>query len=146
MSFPNLICWWEKLVKPNVRKFYILQGKEYKKLQCGLVTYLEAQLRKQYEIVYKTGITNYNEIQSIKMEIESHRQEKVVGVEIRSRVQDSLSNEKISKYLIAKHKEISQNKIVHTMTDNNGLELTTFAEIQTHATDFYKNFILRKRL
>ena len=98
----------------------------------------------QYEMANETGLTNYSEIQSTRMEMDSHRQNRKVGVKVRRRVQDSLSNEKISKYLIAKQKEISQNKIVHTMTDNNGLELTTFAEIQTHATDFYKILYCKK--
>ena len=102
-------------------------------------SFSEFQLRKQYEISNQAGITNYNEIRSIKVEIDSHRHKIAIGVKVRSRVQDSLSEECISKYLIAKQKEIAQKKIIHTMTDDNGVHLTSFCDIQNHITRFYKN-------
>lgn len=40
-SFPNIIMWWEESVKPNMKKFYIQQGKEMKRLQYGFIQYLE---------------------------------------------------------------------------------------------------------
>ena len=34
--FPNLILWWESLAKPQIKQFYINQGREEKKLNKGL--------------------------------------------------------------------------------------------------------------
>ena len=48
-SFPDAICWWEEMAKPNIKRFYIQQGKENKKMQYGLINYLELKLRKHYE-------------------------------------------------------------------------------------------------
>ena len=134
-SFSNVISWWEELVKPNIKKFYIQQGKENKRLQYGLINYLETKLRKQYEIANVTGTSNYNEIQSIKSQIESYRQKLAIGVKVRSRIQDTMANENISKFLIAKQKEIAQNKIIHTIEDQNGTVLSNFTEIQSHVSD-----------
>ena len=120
-SFPNAVNWWEELVKPNIKKFYIQQGKENKKMQYGVINYLEILLRKQYEIANETGIINYNEIKSIKLEIDSHRQNKAVGVKVRSRLQDHLSSESISKYVIVKQKEIAQKKIMYKTFEENEL-------------------------
>lgn len=57
-SFPNIICWWEDLVKPGMKKFYIQQGIENRKYQHGLINYLEMQLRREYEIANHTGEPN----------------------------------------------------------------------------------------
>ena len=62
VNFPDIISWWEELVKPNIKKFYILLGREQKKLQSGLINFLEYKLRKQYELANQTGVTNYQEI------------------------------------------------------------------------------------
>ena len=144
-SFPNIVDWWDELVKPNLKKFYIQQGRENKKFQYGLINYLEIQLRKEYEIANHTGVTNFDEIKSITAEINLHREKIAIGIKIRSRVQDCLANETISKYLIAKQKEIAQKKIIHTMEDNNGTVLTKFSEIQTHVTTFYSKLYQKEK-
>ena len=109
--FPNIINWWEELVKPNIKKFYIQQGKENKRFQYGLINYLESKLRKLYETANEDGTNNYIEMQSIKSEIDSHRKKLAIGVKVRSRIQDTLANETISRYLITKQKEIAQKKL-----------------------------------
>ena len=128
-SFPDIIAWWDELVKPNLKKFYIEQGREKKKYQYGLINYLEINLRHQYEIANNTGINNFDEIKLIKAEIDLHREKIAVGVKIRSRVQDCLANETMSRYLIAKQKEIAQRKIIHSMNDEDGNNLTNFSDI-----------------
>ena len=143
-SFTNIICWWEELAKPTLKSFYIQQGKEKKKYQMGLINYLEINLRKQYEIANQTGVTNFEEIKSIKQDIDSYRQHIALGIKVRSRVQDSLANETISKYLIAKQKDISQKKIIHAINDNNGVNLTAFDDIQEHIVNFYKNLYSKR--
>ena len=143
-SFPNAISWWKDLVKPSVKKFYINQGKENKNLQYGLIEYCETKLRKLYESANETGIINCEELRSIKSEIDTHRQKLVMGVKVRCRIQDKISNESISKYLIAKQKETAQKKIIHTMIDSNGIQLTTFNEIQTHVVNFYETLYCKE--
>ena len=133
-----------ELVKPSMKNFSIQQGKEKKNLQYGLIRYFEARLRKLYENANETGVNNYSELKLIKAEIDSHRQKLAAGVKVRSRIQDTLANETISKFLIAKQKEIAQKKIIHTMLDDNGTNLITFTEIQNHVTDFYKILYCRK--
>ena len=62
-----------------------------------------------------------------------------VGVKIRSRIQDCVANERISKYIIAKQKEIARKKIINSMTDNNGNLMLNFADIKEHVYGFYGN-------
>ena len=40
----------------------------------GLINFLEYKLRKQYELANQTGVTNYQEIKSIKSHIDSYRE------------------------------------------------------------------------
>ena len=138
-SFTNILSWWEDLVKPNIKRFFIQQGREKNRLQYGLINYLETELRKQYEISNETGTINYSEIRSIKSELDSYRQQLATGVKVRSRVQDTMANETISKFLIAKQKEIAQKKIIYSIEDGNGTTLSTFSEIQSHITGFFKD-------
>ena len=93
----------------------------------------------EYEISNETGTINYSEIRSIKLEIDSYRQQLATGVKVRSRVQDTMANETISKFLIAKQKEIAQKKIIYSIEDGNGTTLSTFSEIQSHITGFFKD-------
>ena len=47
--FYNLINWWEEMVKPQIKTFYIIQGKEQKKFEQGLLKYYEIKLRTLYD-------------------------------------------------------------------------------------------------
>ena len=77
-----------------------------------MINYPESKLRKQYEIANETGLTNYTEIQSLKAQIDAYRKDLALGVKVRTRIQDTLANETISRYLIAKQKDIAQRKII----------------------------------
>ena len=35
--YPNVILWWEQMAKPQIKKFYMIQGKEQKQLKQGLI-------------------------------------------------------------------------------------------------------------
>ena len=59
----------------------------------GLITYLESNLRKHYEMANQTGVINYEEIKSIQLEIDSHRQKIAAGIKVSTRIQDNLANE-----------------------------------------------------
>ena len=111
-----------------------------------MINYLERQLRKIYENSNETGITNYHEMQAIKKQIDAYRKKLAIGVKVRSRVQDTISNETISRYLIAKQKVIAQKRIIHTITDNNGANLTTFTNIQSYVKGFYKKLYQKRNL
>ena len=45
--YQQTISWWEDLVKPQVKRFFALRGKEESKLKYGVLNYLELKLRKQ---------------------------------------------------------------------------------------------------
>ena len=137
--FPNLIHWWETMVKPQVKTFYIHQGKEQKKLEQGLLNYYEIKLRTLYDQANNEHILDFVMIKELNNKIDSYREKAVEGIRIRSRVQDAICGEKISRYLIAKQKDISQKKIITKMADDDGSILTSFAPIQKHAVKFYKN-------
>ena len=78
---------------------------------------------------------NYLFLKKVKISGSSPELEK----EIRSRIQDAIHGEKISKYLIAKQKDISQKKIITKMSDDKGSILTSHAPIMKYVAKFYKN-------
>ena len=48
-KFTNIVQWWEMMVKPHIKIFYINQGKEEKSLKQGRLKYFESNLRNLYE-------------------------------------------------------------------------------------------------
>ena len=121
-------------MKPQIKTFYIFQGKEHKKLEQGLLNYYEIKLRKLYDDANNENIIDYVNIKELTNKIDSYREKAVEGIRIRSRVQDAISGEKISKHLIAKQKDISQKKIITKMADDNGIILTSHASIQKYVS------------
>lgn len=137
--FPNLIQWWEILVKPQIKTFYITQGKEIKRLKLGLLNYLENNLRELYDNANVNNIIDYDMIHDIKNKIDLYREKEVEGIKVRSRLKDNIHGEGISRHLIAKQKELSQRKIITQMKKDDGTLLTSTPEIKKYAFDFYKN-------
>ena len=137
--FPNLIDWWEIMAKPQFKQFYIHQGKEQKRLSQGLTIYYEKKLRTLYEKANNENVLDYEKIKQIKNKIDSYREKAVEGIRIRSRVQDVIYGEQISRYLIAKQKDIAQKKIITKIVDDNGSVLTSNSAIKKYALKFYQN-------
>ena len=137
--FPNLIQWWDELAKPQIKKFYIHQGKEQKQLRQGLLKYFENNLRMLYDNANNDNIIDFDMMNSLKNKIDSYKEKEVEGIRIRCRIQDNVHCERISKYLIAKQKEIAQKKIITKMIDDKGTLLTSNVAIQKHAIKFYHN-------
>ena len=130
--------WWEDLIKPNIKKYFAVQGKEESKNKYGMLNYLEYKLRSQYEIANTSGTINKVLIDSIKARIDSIRDDMAKGVKVRTRLQDTLCGENISNYLIAKQKEIASNKTITCLTTENDIILNNHQDIHRHASDFYK--------
>ena len=102
--YNTIIQWWEELVKPRVKKYFIMQGKEENNFKYGTLNYLEYKLRHQYEIANTSGIINKEIIDTLRIRIETIRDEMAEGIKIRAKLQDKLNGEKISNYIIAKQK------------------------------------------
>ena len=109
-SFPNIIQWWDGMAKPEIKKFYIIQGKEQKRMKDGLMKYYENKLNKLYETANNDNIFEYEAISDIKQLIDSLKQKDVEAIRIRSKDQDDIGREKVSKYLIAKQKSNPKKK------------------------------------
>ena len=136
--YQHTCLWWEDLVKPHIKTFFSLQGKEENKFKYGTLNYLELKLRKQYEISNTLGVIDKDSINSLKNRIDGIRDDMAKGVKIRTRLQDVICGENISNYLISKQKELASNKIITSMKTENTVELITYKDIQEHATNFYK--------
>ena len=136
--------WWEELVKPNIKKYFAIQGKEVNDFKYGMLNYLEHKLRKQYETSNTSGVINKLVINELKRRIDNIRDDMARGIKVRTRLQDAICGESISNYLISKQKEISSNKIITKITTENEIELNDHQEIQEYASDFYKNLYLKK--
>ena len=44
-SFSNICDWWEKYAKPDIKNFFIKQGKIINQLKLGKINYLENKLK-----------------------------------------------------------------------------------------------------
>ena len=75
-QFPNLTQWWELLVKPQVKRFYVNQGKEQKQLKQGVLKYLEYNLRNLYDNANNSNIIDFDAINSLRKEIDAYREKK----------------------------------------------------------------------
>ena len=136
--FPNVIQWWDEMVKPTIKTLYINQGKEKNKLKLGLINYYETKLRKLYEAANNCNVFDYDAIKDMKHKIDSIREKDVEAIKVRSRIQDNICGEKISRYLIAKQKDITQRKIITKIINSEGTMLTNFSDVQKYAVKFYK--------
>ena len=94
--YHSVSSWWESLVKPQVKKFFIMQGREENNFKYGTLNYLELKLRKQYEIVNTSGDINKNIIDILKQRIDRLRDDMARGVKIRTRLQDAVTGETVS--------------------------------------------------
>ena len=144
--YNSISLWWEKLVKPQIKKYFVLQGIEESKFKYGTLNYLELKLRRQYEIANISGVINKDTIDSLKNRIDCIRDDMAKGVKIRTRLQDAICGENVSNYLIAKQKEIASRKIITSITTESDLELNTFQEIQQYATNYYKKKLFKIQL
>ena len=87
------------MAKPEIKKFYIIQGKEQKILKDGLMKYYENKLNKLYETANNDNIFEYEAISDIKQLIDSLKQKDVEAIRIRSRVQDDIGGKECQNIL-----------------------------------------------
>ena len=127
------------MAKPQFKQFYINQGKEQHRLKQGVLRYYEMSLRELYNSANNDNLIDYERIRDIKNKIDSYREKEVEGIKIRSRIQDFICGENISRYLIAKQKEIAQKKLITKLKNNDGSVLSSFIAIRKHALKFYRN-------
>ena len=69
--FSDIIQWWEVMVKPQLKQYYINQGKEQKNLKQGLLRYLENNLRSLYDNANHDNTIDYDMMHTIKNRIDS---------------------------------------------------------------------------
>ena len=93
--YQSTSIWWEDLIKPNIKKYFAVQGKEESKSKYGMLNYFEYKLRSQYEIADTLGTINKVIIDSIKVSIDSIRDDMAKGVTVRTRLQDILCKNSI---------------------------------------------------
>ena len=101
-SYPNISDWWENCVKPNIKKYFIKQGKIINQLKLGRIKYLECRLKALYTDFQTGGVLDMNEVKSLKQMISEAKCEILEGVKVRARIQDYTLGEKPPAYLIGK--------------------------------------------
>ena len=135
-SFSNIIQWWEIMAKPQFKLFYINQGKEQNRLKRGLLRYYEMSLRELYDRANSDSFIDHERIRDFKNKIDLYREKEVEGIRIRSRIQDMICGERISRYLISKQKEIAQRKHIIQLRNNEGTIYSNFKAIKNHVLNF----------
>ena len=103
----DALIWWERLVKPGIRKLAMERGKELNKERRGLLNLLlvrQAYLTRKIQL----GImSKYTELRTVQLQIEDWYDQECAKISLQSRAEDIQQSEKIRIY----HHEIHQKLI-----------------------------------
>ena len=111
-SFRSINNWWSDFVKPEIKRFYTIEGMRKSKERYGLINYLECKLRKQHDTLDANGSLDYGALKDTKDLINNLKSQVMEGAKIRARIQDMVEGEKVSSYLLGKQRSISSKKLM----------------------------------
>ena len=80
-NYENELMWWELCVKPQIKAFFIKEGKRKSKEKYGLIEYLEDKLKRLY--TNSENGFNYHQIKATKDQIDKLKKYILEGVQIR---------------------------------------------------------------
>ena len=93
-SYPTICDWWEQCAKPNIKKFFVKQGKNINQFKLGKIKYLECRLKSLYTAFHTGGILDMNEVKSLKQKINDSKCEILEGIKVRARIKEYTQGEK----------------------------------------------------
>ena len=114
-NYDSINIWWDMYAKKQIRDFFTNVGKEESQMRYGLLQFLECKLNKLYDNLNKTGVVDYDEVQSIKNRINMIKTKILEGVKIRNRIQEQIEGEKITAYLIGKQAKLKTKKAMSSL-------------------------------
>ena len=151
-SYPNISDWWEYCVKPNIKKFFIKQGKHVNQLKLGKIKYLECRLKSLYTAFQTGGVLHMNEVKSLMQKINEEKYEILEGVKVRARIQEYTQGEKPSAFLIGKQIKTKKYSLITKLIPENNLpeyenitEITDKDGIENYVSNFYEETFKESR-
>ena len=100
------------LCKGENKIIFISEGKRINNEKYGLINYLESRLRNRYNDLDTEGHLDYQEIKELKEAIDKLKTQILIGIKIRSRVQEASLGEIPSSYLMGKLKANNNKKLM----------------------------------
>ena len=120
-NYNNICEWWEQLAKPQIKKFFIKQGKISKKLALGKIKYLEHKLHRICNEIHNTGNLDFGEVKRLKSKINDLKSEMLEGVKIRAKILENTDGEKPSAYLLGKEVKPKKYSLITKLRCENSL-------------------------
>ena len=103
----DTLIWWEKLVKPGIRKIALARGKELKKERRGHLNFLLVRQAYLTMKIQQGHLSRLTELKVVQLQIEEWYDEECAKIALQSRSDDIQHSEKIRIY----HHEIHQKLI-----------------------------------
>ena len=103
----DILIWWEKLVKPGIRKIALARGKELKKERRGHLNFLLVRQAYLTMKIQQGNLSRLTELKVVQLQIEEWYDEECAKIALQSRSDDIQHSEKIRIY----HHEIHQKMI-----------------------------------
>ena len=121
--YKSINDWWEVCAKKAIKTFFINQGKIENQKKYGFLKYLEFSLNRLYDKNNTSGIIDYDRVRNIKASITKIKAEILEGVKIRSRIDEQLKGETVSRFLIQKQAQIKKKQyITEIISESNVIE------------------------
>lgn len=145
-NYRNISNWWSDYVKQEIKYFFVREGKRKSKERYGMINYLETKLRKQHLKLNTCGTLNYEELKTLKDQINNLKSLILEGVKVRGRIQEQVEGEKVSSYLLGQQRSTSCRKIMTEVLSEKDIipglsENVSFKEshaIQHYVTRYYE--------
>ena len=112
----GFMIWWEKLVKPGIRKLLIKRSKEINQERRGLLNLL---LVRQAYLVRKLHMGCYDKLKEHKIvqnEIQNWYQQENHKIKIQSKMEDIVEDEKVNIYHHELHRKFMKKSSILTLT------------------------------
>ena len=149
-SYQNICDWWEHCAKPNIKAFFIKQGKIINEFKLGKIKYFEIKLKAICNAIHTGENINISEIKRLKQKIHELKCEVLEGAKIRSRLLDYTHGEKPSAFLIGKQsKKKKYSLITKLISESNtsdyieGCEITEQEDLEKYVSSSYKNIYMK---
>ena len=144
-SYNSINCWWESLAKKEIKKFFIERGKAENGKKYDTLNYLEFHLNRLYNKLNISGEMDYQQVRYLKDRISNIKNE-ILGVKIRSRVEEQLKGEQVSTFLICKQSHVKARQFMTSVKaesnilDNlaGGTVLTNKDSIELYVRKYYQ--------
>ena len=143
-NFINLSMWWD-IGKKRIKSLTIDYCKEKRRTERTYIQHLK-HIEKHLTHLSELGqMDDTTELFNIQEKIKEYEYKQLNGARIRAKVQEIEQGERCTSYFVNLEKQRANNKQMNSLLTEDGTLVETQDEILKETTNFYKQYIHRKK-